>query len=314
MMQVMKDRFIGCLLGHAVGDALGAPIEGLPADVIYRDFGGAHRIVAKPPVEVLCYTDDTQMTIAVAETLLAHGRISEAALCQAFVENYDPRRGYGPGARKILDAMAAGEDWQALTQSIFPGGSLGNGAAMRVAPIGLLFHRDLDRVAHEAALSAMPTHVHPIGIEAAQLMALAVALIVREAQFDHQQFYRELRSRATQEEFQWQLSVAQRLGPDDSVAVLGSSLEAHRSVITAIACFTQEPQSYEGVITRAMCLGNDTDTVAAMAGSLSGAHLGISAIPQHAMDMLENQIKGRDYIIDLASRLWDLAQETHHTT
>jgi len=305
----MKDRFLGCMLGHAIGDALGAPIEGLPAEAIYRDFGGAHRIVMRPPVDRLCYTDDTQMTIAVAQTLLEHGEITEAELVKAFIENYDPARGYGPGARKILDAMAAGEDWRSLAESVFPGGSLGNGAAMRVAPIGLLFYDDLDRVAEQAALSAMPTHVHPIGIEAAQLLAVAIALVVREPQFDHREFYRQLQSRATQEEFQWQLSVAARLGPDDSVAVLGSSLEAHRSVITAIACFTQDTESYQEVITRALGLGNDTDTVAAMAGALSGAHLGISAIPKHAMEMLENEQKGRDYIADLGTRLFDTSQK-----
>jgi len=273
------------------------------ADIIFCNFGPPSDIIAKPPVETLFYTDDTEMTIAVAETLLSRGTIDEDALCDAFVENYHPARGYGQGAQRILDAMKAGEDWRELARTIFPGGSLGNGAAMRIAPIGLLFHDDLDRVAHEARLCALPTHLHPLGIEAAQLLAIAVALVVRQEAFDRTTFFRELMARASLEEYQWQLSVASRLTIDDSVAVLGSGLEAHRSVITAIACFAIEPESYEGVVGRALSLGNDTDTVAAMAGSLSGAHLGIAGVPAHLLQILENGPKGRDYLFDVAARL-----------
>ena len=68
----------------------------------------------------------------------------------------------------VIEAIAEGGDWRRIAASHFPGGSLGNGAAMRVAPIGLLFNHDLDRVMVEARLSALPTHIHPLGIEGAQ--------------------------------------------------------------------------------------------------------------------------------------------------
>src|SRR5436305_13481199 len=97
------DRFIGCLLGHAVGDAVGAPFDGMDAASIYYGFRSTRRLVDNPPDVEFCYTDDTQMTIGVAETLLERGRVEEEALCRAFVENYDPGRGYGAGARRILE-------------------------------------------------------------------------------------------------------------------------------------------------------------------------------------------------------------------
>ncbi|MDB5300214.1 MAG: draG 1 [Phycisphaerales bacterium] len=275
----------------------------MPADAIYYSFGFVRKIIAKPPMDSLTYTDDTQMMIAVAEALLASGRIEEATLVRAFVENYEPGRGYGQGARRILELMASGGDWSELSRTIFPGGSLGNGAAMRVAPIGLLFHDDLDRVTEEAARSAHPTHVHPVGVEGAQLIALAVALVMRKPQFDKDEFYGELRVRARTEEFQRQLAIAARLGPEDSVAGFGSSLEAHRSVATAIACFASSPDSYVEVIARAVGLGDDTDTVAAMAGAISGAHLGVGAIPKHLLELMENGPKGRDYIDELSRKL-----------
>jgi poly(ADP-ribose) glycohydrolase ARH3 len=302
---VSPDRFMGCLLGQAVGDGLGAPYEGLLPDMIFRDFGPPAVLVKNPDGETLYYTDDTQMMIGVAETLVELGRIEEEALCRAFAANYQPQRGYGRGARRVLEAMLEGDDWRGLARSQFPGGSLGNGAAMRAAPVGLLFCDDLDRVWEQARLSALPTHVHPLGVEGAQLLALAVALAAREPVFDRKSFYRELRRRARSEEFAWALSAAARLTRGRTVSFLGNSLEAHRSVVTAIACFALAPASYEEAVGRAIGLGNDTDTLAAMAGALSGAHLGITAVPRRLIEQLEEQHKGRTYLEHLADRLYE---------
>ena len=299
---VPLDRFVGCLLGQAVGDGLGAPYEGLPADNLFWGYGRPDELVSNPSGETLFYTDDTQMMIGVAQTLLEHGTILEGALCETFAANYDPRRGYGQGARRILEAAAEGRDWRALAATIFPGGSLGNGAAMRVAPVGLLFGDDLDMVEEEAELSAAPTHQHPLGVEGARLMALAVALASRRP-FERRSFYRELIRRCQSEEFEWQLRAASRMSYHSQVSVFGNSLEAHRSVVTAIACFSTSPDSYEGAVGRAIGLGNDTDTLAAMAGALAGAQLGVAAVPAALIDHLEDGRRGRRYLQALAGRL-----------
>src|SRR5271170_3371327 len=139
----MRARFEGCLLGHMAGDALGAPFEGMPSAWILGQFGGASRIVQDPPVERLCYTDDTQMMVALGEALCEHGCVEEEALMEAFAEAYDPARGYGTGMRRLLAAAKAKEDWRTEAENLFPGGSYGNGGAMRVSPVGLLFHEDL---------------------------------------------------------------------------------------------------------------------------------------------------------------------------
>ncbi|HET6250035.1 MAG TPA: ADP-ribosylglycohydrolase family protein [Tepidisphaeraceae bacterium] len=296
-------RFRGCLLGLAVGDALGAPFEGMPADAIYYSFGFGEKIVARPPLDALTYTDDTQMMIGVAEAILAEGRVDEDALALAFGENFEIGRGYGQGARRIIERIIAGGDWRELSRTIFPDGSLGNGAAMRAAPVGLFFHHDLDRAWDEAARSATPTHTHPVGIEGAQLIALSVALVCRDEPFDRGAFYGELLRRAKTREFQEQLKFAAGLGQADSLSRFGNSLEAHRSVVTAIACFSESHDDYAKAIGRAISLGGDTDTLAAMAGAISGAHLGIDAVPKHLLNMLENGDKGRDYIERLADNL-----------
>ena len=89
----------------------------------------------------------------------------------------------------------------------------------------------------------------------------------------------------------------------DSLTGFGNSLEAHRSVVTAICCFAGSPDCYTEVISRAIGQGNDVDTLAAMAGAISGARVGIKAIPPHLVESLENGAKGRTYIAELADEL-----------
>jgi poly(ADP-ribose) glycohydrolase ARH3 len=301
----LRDRFVGCLLGLAVGEALGAPFEGLPAEFILWHSGSVPDLLARPLVEPLRYTDDTQMMIGVAETLVDCGEVRADVLLSRLAANYEPDRGYGTGARQLLEATAARADVDALAESVFPGGSFGNGAAMRVAPVGLYFHHDLSHVAEQAVVSARPTHRHSLGVEGARLMALATALAVRGPPLDRRGFYWELARDCREEEFRWQLRAARHLRFGDSLAFLGNGLPAHRSVVTAVACFTTCPTSFERCVESAISLGDDTDTLAAMAGALSGAYLGICGVPSRFADALESGPKGGGYVRRLAEALYD---------
>lgn len=299
----MKEHFAGCLLGLAVGDALGSHFEGQSSDWIQNRYPNPEALITNSPEAPWRYTDDTQMTIGVAEALLKDRRIVERTLCEAFVENYDPRRGYGRGARVILEAMEKGQDYRHRASTLFPGGSFGNGAAMRVAPVGLLFHRNTDRLWEQAELSALPTHVHPLGIEGARLLALAVAMALHAHPFDRGSFLTELQRRALTVEFEQRLDNAQHVRGHGDLARLGNGIAAQDSVVTAIACFAMWPNSYEQVVANSILLGGDTDTIAAMAGAISGAHLGVGAIPAHLLDSLEDGHKGKSYIARLAEQL-----------
>jgi len=206
--------------------------------------------------------------------------------------------------KRVLDVMEAGHDWKPLVESMFPGGSFGNGAAMRVAAVGLRFCDDPYLLREQAAESAKVTHLHPLGNDGALLVASAIGIILREPEFDNSAFFAELLEAAQTEEFQYQIRKAASLDPREMIS-FGSSLPAHRSVMTAITCFTVWPDSYERAIARAIAMGEDTDTLAAIAGALSGAYLGIDAIPPHLLAKLENGPKGRDYIDQVAIRLYD---------
>src|SRR5690349_4912746 len=89
------DRFAGCLLGLAVGDAVGAPYAGLTHADIFFQFGSPEKLVKNPSGDTLFYTDDTEMMIGVAETIAECGHIDEPHLVRAFADNYHPERGYG---------------------------------------------------------------------------------------------------------------------------------------------------------------------------------------------------------------------------
>lgn len=85
------------------------------------------------------------------------------------------------------------------------------------------------------------------------------------------------------------------------VASLGNGIEAFNSVPTAVYCFLRHPYSFEEAVVEAVSLGGDTDTIASMAGAISGAWLGVEAIPEEWEGKLEN----RDYIESLAFKLWE---------
>ncbi len=299
----LSDRFAGCLLGLAAGDALGGCFEGQTADYIARRFPTPQVLVAAPPKDALYYTDDTQMAIGVAEALVEDGEIREATLCRVFAGNYVPSRGYGYGARLVLQAMEDGEDYRKVAESHFPGGSFGNGAAMRVAPVGVFFHHAPDQAWEQARLSALPTHQHPLGIEGAQLLALAVAQCVRMETFARAAFFDALRVRCQSEVFREKIERAAKATGPEELQALGNGIQAQESVATAIACFALAPEDYTTAVGRAILLGGDTDTIAAMTGALSGAFLGTAGISASLLNRLEDDGKGRSYLTTLAAKL-----------
>jgi poly(ADP-ribose) glycohydrolase ARH3 len=298
----LADRFRGCFLGLAIGDALGGRFEAQSAEHICSRCPTVTALIDYPQDEIW-YTDDTQMAIGVAESLAKYGQIIEEHLCKAFVDNYVPSRGYGRGARAVLDAMENGQDYRQVATKYFPGGSYGNGAAMRVAPVGLFFRDAPEQLLEQARLSALPTHLHPLGIEGAQLLALAVSLSSKAERLDRADFFEKLLSASRTVEFRGKLATASRAQNPNDLAQLGNGIEALESVVTAIASFAMSPESYSDTIAQVIFLGGDTDTMAAMAGALSGAYFGAKRLPKRLIGLLEDSPKGRRYIIDLADQL-----------
>ena len=302
----LKLKFMGCLVGTAIGDALGARREG----------GGMSRsediVSLAEKLEQLIYTDDTHMTIGVAESLVENKGFDGEHMAQSFIKNYEaePWRGYGPGPPKIFRMIRSGEAWDSAASRLYPGGSFGNGSAMRVAPVGLLYSRNLEKLREIAYQSSSITHSHELGKEGAALQACAVALALNtpsDEDIDREAFLSRLQNFIQNQLYEEKVArIRELLGEQDKakvIAVLGNGIEAPRSVPTAIYCFLRQPQYYKDTVIYAISLGGDTDTIAAMAGAICGAYLGIEAIPPEWRAKLEN----REYIESLAE---DLATKT----
>ena len=156
-----EDRCIGCLLSTACGDILGAGVEGQPADTIrgrhgeVRDFLDTFRGFG-------CYTDDTEMTLALATSLAERGTADAEDTSLKYAEFYEARRGYGATAHRVMGALLNGADYRKTGRIEFPNGSFGNGGAMRIAPIGLAYRHASNEVLHQAVEAALLcTHIHP---------------------------------------------------------------------------------------------------------------------------------------------------------
>jgi ADP-ribosylglycohydrolase len=169
------DRTWLSLDGLSVGDTFGERFFGPPDDALRRIRD--RELAARP----WPYTDDTEMALSIVEVLVEAGSIDQDLLVRRFAERMQVGRGYGQGTYAILCGVKEGRDWRALTQAGFRGmGSFGNGAAMRVAPLGAFFaDQPLDVVCEQARLSAEVTHAHPEGIAGAIAVAVAAVLAWR---------------------------------------------------------------------------------------------------------------------------------------
>jgi poly(ADP-ribose) glycohydrolase ARH3 len=214
--------------------------------------------------------------------------------------------------------LSQGVAWQRAGEKLFGGGSFGNGSAMRVAPVGVLYAPKLEELFAVAGNTARITHTHPLGLGGAVLQAHAVSLaFLSEPQspLDVIGFLDKLGRRIQPEwdAFRHKLvHVRELLGrePDleEVVHLLGNDSTCQGSVPTAIFCFLLHPDSFRDSVVTAVNLGGDTDTIGAMTGAISGARLGYRAIPAEWRDGLENGQSGRDDVIELGRRLFRLYQ------
>ena len=126
------------------------------------------------------WTDDTAMALALVRVLTEHGEVVQQELATSFAQMYtsDPYRGFGHGMHQLLPKLNGDPgNWATYARTLFGGeGSLGNGAAMRAAPLGAWFRRDPEVAVAQAVLAAEVTHAHPEGIAGGVAVAAAAAL------------------------------------------------------------------------------------------------------------------------------------------
>lgn len=298
---------MGLLLGTALGDGLGRPFEGTP-----RPAPASVRQAAEADVE-LTWTDDTAMSIALTEWLIAaEGAVTDEDLLVAFFAEAwqrEPWRGYGSGPPRIFTAHLAGRPWREAATALFGAqGSFGNGGAMRVAPVAVVA-ADVRAASRMGRMTAAVTHAHPLAQDGAAVQAVAAYLALRDdpaVPLDRIGFLSSVMQTVETSEFGEALL---RIGelhysaqPRQIASVLGNSIEALRSVPAALACFLLHADDpAEAVLTAVRC-GGDADTIAAMAGALAGARCGAGAFPEQWTSRLEQVDRLRELGRALARR------------
>lgn len=285
------DRFEGCLLGLALGDALGAPLEG---GVLERL---AWRLVGKTRAGEMRWTDDTQMSLDLAECLIAHGHVDPDDLAQRFAKSYRWSRGYGSGAAKLLKRIARGANWREANRLVFPDGSYGNGAAMRAPVVGLFYAARPAALMEAVDLSARITHAHPLGVQGARLVASATAkaatggspldlVAAAAARCELAPFRERIRTARS-----W-LEAGATPTVEDVRRELGNGIAAVASCVTAVylaARFLGAPFLEMQAFVAAG--GGDVDTIGAMAGGVWGAANGAAGLPADRLVKLEQREK-----------------------
>ncbi len=305
-----RQRFQGCMVGLAIGDALGRPVEFYNSiKKIEKKFGsdGVVEFAADrhPPGT---FTDDTQMSLAVARALLKAGHRSLDELMHVMASEFviwyrSPDNDRAPGNTCLAGChrLDAGVHWR---QSGIAE-SKGCGSAMRSAPIGLYYHKNENKLIEVARASSLPTHGHPTALAAAAATALLVAWALHH---DDPSDYPQRLSTAmrdmnggTMADLIERIPAVLADHPDDVLCqtVLGEAWTGESAVASALYCFCRSPEDYrKTVLTGANTVG-DSDSIACIAGAISGAYNGIYAIPKHWREQVESAAMLHEVAADL---------------
>lgn len=278
-------RALLSLDGLAIGDALGEMLS-------YRYYEAAQMIREDSMLAGPWFrTDDTEMAIAVVETLRLAGAVDQDTLAFLFARRFDadPDRGYGKMTRMQLRSVLQGESWRTASASAFSGrGSMGNGSAMRVAPLGAYFADDLLRTCAQARLSSEVTHMHPEGVAGAVAIAVAAAIVWQTRGNSPEQRWKDIFQAVINHTPPGQVQAGLQKAAEmpgapveEAARTLGSGalVTAPDSVPFAIWCAVSCLEDFPGAIAAAISGGGDCDTIAAMAGGMVALSVGREGIP-----------------------------------
>jgi len=313
----LSQHILGSLATAAIGDAMGAATEQHSIPEIVEKFGGLLRELHVPSPETFSHgnlagqiTDDTSQMFALAQLLIeSDGDLTEQAWLETLIHwsRTSPHKNQmGPTTRPLLEALAAGQDTSAIGRTPFSARKLTsfgstNGAAMRIAPAGLVHPGDIEAAVQLAWVTSRPTHGTQIAAAGAGAIAAGVAhalvsgadvLSVVRACLDGARLgeaigIREGRrvpgpniARRIEIAVEEALRASSLLDAITRIeASVGNSVMMVESAPAAVGVFVAASGDPLDTVSAGASIGNDSDTIAAMAGSLSGALRGISAVP-----------------------------------
>jgi ADP-ribosylglycohydrolase len=325
-----REQFQGCVVGQALGDALGFVVEGQPPTFCRRyveeRLGGESVIgVGRGPFPLGQYSDDTQLARELMQSYATRGRFDPEDYAGRIAAIFSEGRivGRGRATEEAAARLARGVPWD---EAGTPPPSAGNGSAMRAGPIGLFFYDDLGELVQAAHEQGFITHRDARCSAGAVAIAGAVALALRKGPVERLDFLGRLseltvRIHAPFAEALMSLSGWVTLPPDEAIGHISRvGLERRLdegwgeitpfvmpSVLWSLYSFLRTPEDYWQTVRTAIAVGGDVDTTAAMAGAISGAHLGLDAVPRKLARRLSDRgTWGLPELIDLADRCYEV--------
>ncbi|TET33098.1 MAG: hypothetical protein E3J72_18145 [Planctomycetota bacterium] len=332
MDKTQRDRLAGSLCGLAAGDCLGAQCEGMRRREILRFFNGELTEIMTHEEQKWMghsrpagfWTDDTQLALALLEPILKTGGFNPVLAATTFAMlagtgtadySFGLMRGAGGGFREAARNLLEGVDWKKSGTV-----TAGNGAAMRIAPFGVIFRDEPEKMRKHVCESGIITHHDPRGIAAAAAVAAAASFAAKTKpeMFDPGKMLSAVFSytRATEEflvdkyadvleppRIGVEHHVSECIEPlagyfdfdeDDAIKLIGQNADRRTemgsphpagvfclaSVICAIYFFARHYSDFEKAVTSVVNIGGATDSTGAMVGGMAGALHGVSAIPE----------------------------------
>lgn len=288
------------LLGCAIADSLGMPFETKSSnDPLIVNWDGK-TFLSSPHHNLKAgqFTDDSQLSILVAESLIDRSGFDPEDLAARYVDWIESgvARGYGRTTLLAVNNLKSGKLWN---ESGVPG-SYGNGTAMRAAPFGVYFRNDLYALQSIVKMDSAITHKSDEAEAGALAIALAAYYIVNEQTDDMvENICRALPSSVVKTKLsQVPKLLASKTEPLVALKNIGTRADVRQTVPAVFYLYGKFPK-FEDAIEHAIRAGGDTDTTAAIVGALIGTRDGIRGIPQAWVDGVED----KDKLILLDSKL-----------
>jgi ADP-ribosylglycohydrolase len=331
-----KDQFSGCLLGQCLGDALGFAVEGFSPkaceryveDILKTGKAGAF---GHWPFPFGQYSDDSQLARELMQSYVACRKFDPEDYAERIKMIFLEKRivAFGYSTKEAAKRLCQGISWE---ESGAPPPSAGNGSAMRAAPIGLFFFDKPQRLIQAAQAQGRITHKDPRCSAGAVAISGAVALLLQGKLINPEAFISSLADWVVtiEPDFATELFKLKKwilIPPEEAVSFISrAGLEADyidedgwqnispfviSSVLWSLYSFLRTPEDYWETICTAITVGGDVDTTAAMAGAISGAYLGIGAVPSHLTNYLTDRGTWKfDELVELAHKCYEIKMQS----
>jgi ADP-ribosylglycohydrolase len=329
-----REQFSGSLIGQCLGDALGVPVEGMPGrhcqtyvnKLLRTPLAG---LIGRGRFPFGQYSDDSQLARELLQSYVARRRFDPADYAQRIAAIFAEGRivGQGQATTEAARQLIHGVPWD---KAGTPPPSAGNGSAMRAGPVGLLFYDDPDRMIQVACDQGRITHQDPRCSAGAVAIAGAVALALQQQKVETAPFVEQLATWVERVEPPVSAVILQltdwvKLSPEDAFhGIVNAGMDPDEdpdwwdgispfvisSVCWSLYSFLRTPEDYWETICTAIAVGGDVDTTAAMAGAISGAHLGLDAVrPELAQRLQDNLTWRYDDLVRLAHQAYDVKHQ-----